>query len=401
MRRLHNILGLALLVCALPGCSPVAAVNGTTKPENTAAKAPADRVDGNLAVLAAKFKSANRTPIHIIQFGDSHTAADLFSGEMRRLLQAQYGDGGIGLIAATPVPGTRYEQVILKSANRQWELVSARNQQSEQFPLGGYLSVPIVANPSVRIEARQPSAQRYRVQALYQARENSSLVLRDPRGTSQRMLAATGGQWRFGPQVNNLGLPLDLTLNSRPGTVLGGWYIQGQKNAGVIYSTLGINGARLEIQDKWQAGWQENLKTLRPDLVILAYGTNEAFDDTLDLNLYQTQLSKTLKRLRQDLPRAVVLLVGPSDSIKQRTARSCAARQPQKLAQVVRIQREAAKQANALFWDWQAYMGGQCSIASWQASGLARGDMVHLTADGYRKSAAGLYDFLRTQLSLR
>ncbi|PSS56902.1 SGNH/GDSL hydrolase family protein [Pseudomonas sp. BBP2017] len=401
MRRLHNILGLVLLICALPGCSPVAAVNTSARPVTAPVKPAVNQSNGNLAVLAGKFKNANRAPVTVVQFGDSHTAADLFSGEMRRLLQAQYGDGGIGLVAATPVPGTRYEQVILKVAKRQWELVSARNQQSAQFPLGGYLSVPLAAKPSVRIEAREPSTQRYRVSALYQARESTSLLLRDPRGQNRRLLAATAGQWRFGPVVNNVGLPLDLTLDSRPGTVLGGWYLQGQKNAGVIYSALGINGARLEVQDKWQPGWQDTLKSLRPDLVILAYGTNEAFDDTLDLNLYQTQLQQTLERLRRDLPRAVVLIVGPPDSIKQRKARSCAARQPQQLAAVIRIQRQAARQANALFWDWQAFMGGQCSITAWQAQGLARGDLVHLTADGYRKSAAALYDYLRTQLKLK
>jgi len=401
MRRLHNILGLALLICALPGCSPVAAVSGSTPTANAAARPQASQGNGNLMVLANKFKGASRAPVTIVQFGDSHTAADLFTGEMRRLLQGQYGDGGIGLIAATPVPGTRYEQVILKTAKRHWELVSARNQQSSQFPLGGYLSVPLIAKPSVRIEARTPSAQRYRVSALYQAQASTSLLLRDNRGQNRRLLAATGGQWRFGPVVNNIGLPLELTLDTRPGTVLGGWYLQNQKNAGVIYSALGINGARLEVQDKWQPGWQDTLKSLRPDLVILAYGTNEAFDDTLDLNLYQAQLKQTLERLRRDLPRAAVLIVGPPDSIKQRKAHSCAARQPQKLAAVIAIQRQAAQQANALFWDWQAYMGGQCSVVAWQAQGLARGDLVHLTADGYRKSAAGLYDYLRTQLKLK
>ncbi|WP_442111992.1 SGNH/GDSL hydrolase family protein [Pseudomonas sp. NUPR-001] len=401
MRQLHNMLGLALVILLLPGCSPVAAVNSAGKPVTTAARPQVNQSDGNLAILAGKFKAANRAPVTIVQFGDSHTAADLFSGEMRRLLQAQYGDGGIGLVAATPVPGTRYEQVILKTAKRQWELVSARNQQSSQFPLGGYLSVPLAAKPSVRIEAREPSAQRYRVSALYQARESTSLLLSDGRGQNRRLLAATAGQWRFGPVVNNVGLPLDLTLDSRPGTVLGGWYLQGQKNAGVIYSALGINGARLDVQNKWQPGWDTTLKSLRPDLVILAYGTNEAFDDTLDLNLYQAQLQQTLEQLRRNLPRTVLLLVGPPDSIKQRKAHSCAARQPQQLAAIVRIQRDTARQANALFWDWQAYMGGPCSIVAWQAQGLARGDLVHLSADGYRKSAAGLYDYLRTQLKLK
>ncbi|MCS5515492.1 hypothetical protein NWF32_09780 [Pseudomonas qingdaonensis] len=136
MRRAHNILVLAALICALPGCSPVAAVNApTARPLAVQQKATGSR-DGNLAVLAGKLRTSSRTPVNIVQFGDSHTAADLFSGEMRRLLQSQYGDGGIGFVAATPVPGTRYDNLILKTARRQWELVSARNQQSTQFPLG-------------------------------------------------------------------------------------------------------------------------------------------------------------------------------------------------------------------------------------------------------------------------
>ena len=169
----------------------------------------------------------------------------------------------------------------------------------------------------------------------------------------------------------------------------------------MTYSTLGINGARLEVVDKWQAGWRDSLKAVRPDLVILAYGTNEAFDDKLDLALYQTQLEATLTGLRKDLPQTAILLVGPPDSIKQRKARSCAARQPQPLASVIRIQKQMARKHKALFWDWQGFMGGPCSIAGWQAQGLARPDLVHLTADGYRKSAAGLYEFLKGPLGLR
>ncbi|WP_243667039.1 GDSL-type esterase/lipase family protein [Pseudomonas brassicae] len=359
MRRPHNLLALAALICLLPGCSPVAAVSApTARPINASHTAASSR-DANLAVLAGKLRTASRAPVNIVQFGDSHTAADLFSGEMRRLFQAQYGDGGMGFVAATPVPGTRYDNVILKTARRQWELVSARNQQSEQFPLGGYLSVPLAANPSVRIEAREPTAQRYRISALYQARENSSLTARGGQNATRRvMLAASNGQWRFSPLLNGIGLPVDMTINAHPGTVLGGWYIQGQKNAGVTYSALGINGARLEVQDKWQAGWQENLKALRPDLIILAYGTNEAFDNTLDMGQYRDQLSRTLAQLRRVQPRAVILLVGPSDSIKQRGARSCAARRPQSLPQVVQIQRQVARQANVLFWGLAGVHGG-------------------------------------------
>ena len=273
--------------------------------------------------------------------------------------RAGYSHVGLRLVPATAVPGIRHDRVIINSEPRQWTLVSARNQQSEQFPLGGYLSVPLAANPGVRIEAREPTAQRYRISALYQARENSSLTARGGQNATRRvMLAASNGQWRFSPLLNGIALPVDMSLNAHPGTVLGGWYIQSQKNTGVTYSALGINGARLDVQDKWQAGWQENLKALRPDLIILAYGTNEAFDNTLDMAQYRDQLTRTVAQLRRVQPRAVILLVGPSDSIKQRGARTCATRRPQSLPQVVQIQRQVARQANVLFWDWQAYMGG-------------------------------------------
>ncbi|OLS60796.1 SGNH/GDSL hydrolase family protein [Pseudomonas putida] len=358
--------------------------------------------DGNLGLLASKLRVAARAPVNIVQFGDSHTAADLFSGELRRLFQKDYGDGGIGLVSAMPVPGTRYEQVVLKAAESQWKLVSARNQQSEQFPLGGYLALPQVDKASVRIEARQPDEQRYRVSALYQAQQHSGLHARDEQNPDRRvMLAATGGEWRFSPLLNNARLPLELSVETPAGLALGGWWVQGQKNAGVTLSALGINGAQLAVMNKWQAGWQDSLKGLRPDMVLLAYGTNEAFDPRFDPAQYREQLAQTLGELRRQLPRAVIVLVGPPDSIRQRGAQGCAARVPQALAGIVASQREEAKKVGALFWDWQGFMGGECSIERWQAQGLARGDLIHLTAEGYRKSATGLYGFLRGQMGLR
>jgi len=397
MRQWHHLLGLALLI-GVPGCSAGAGAAAPAQPAARMAPAQGARQDGNLSLLANKLRGASRAGVSIVQLGDSHTAADLFSGELRRLLQQRYGDGGIGLVPASAVPGIRNDRVVISSERQQWELVSARNQQSSQFPLGGYLSRPTAANASVTLQARDADAQRYRISALYQAIDNGALVAN---GRERRMLPASNGQWRFSPAFTNLGLPVRLSVEGSQGVVLGGWYIQGQKNAGVTYSSLGINGARLEVLNKWQPGWQESLKTLRPDLVILAYGTNEAFDDTLDLSLYQAQLDATLANLRQALPRAAILLVGPPDSIKQRKARTCSARQPQPLAAVIRIQRQAAQKHKALFWDWQGYMGGPCSIAVWQAGGLARPDLVHLTAEGYRKSAAGLYQFLKGPLQLR
>ena len=400
MRPLASSIPLLFASVLLIGCH-TATGTGLSMPAGPVQKpqgAAASNVS-SVAILAAKFRSSSRTRINIVQLGDSHTAADLFTGEMRRLLQARYGDGGIGFVAATPVPGTRYDDIVLSAAAEQWTLISSRNQVSQQFPIGGYLSLPMTPGATVHIAAREPGTQRYRIAALYQATLDSSLLIHSGVVQGSRALAATAGQWAFSPAFDNVGLPVDVVLADGQGVALGGWNIQSMKDAGVSYSALGINGARFDVLDKWQADWPDTLQALHPDLLILAYGTNEAFDDTLDLDLYQAQLTQKLALLQRKLPDVVILLVGPPDSIKHRGAYACAASQPRFLHDIVQIQRHVAQQSHALFWDWQGFMGGACSIARWQSHELARDDLVHLTRDGYVKSADGLYDFLRQQLA--
>ncbi len=46
--------------------------------------------------------------VRVIQFGDSHTAADLFTGALRQLFQTKFGDGGAGFqVAGYPFAGYR------------------------------------------------------------------------------------------------------------------------------------------------------------------------------------------------------------------------------------------------------------------------------------------------------
>ena len=386
------LLGLSLGTSTARAETPVAPKRIVTKAWTPLL--PSTRQDPNLALLASKLKASRSKRVSIVQLGDSHTAADLFSGEMRRLFQQDYGNGGIGFIAATPVPGTRYDQVIITTGKRQWDLVSSRNQQSSQFPLGGYLSVPLSSRPGVNLASREPDEQRYSLSTLYQASRSTILQARDS-ATQARALPVTQGQWRFSQPINNVRLPVDLSFASGNGLAVGGWLLQSQRNAGVEYSALGINGATFDVVDKWQAGWLETLKALRPDLLILAYGTNEAYDDSLDTVLYEQRLRERLQMLRKALPGTVLLVTSAPDSVRNKRAARCEDKQANHLRQVIQIQRRVAAQTSALFWDWQAFMGGNCSIERWQARDLARPDLVHMTADGYRQSAQGLYAYFK------
>ncbi|EMI5491664.1 SGNH/GDSL hydrolase family protein [Providencia stuartii] len=346
-----------------------------------------NNAEPNLSRLDNKLKQGNQQ-IHIVQIGDSHTAADFFSGELRTLFQQRYGDAGPGFVPAISVPGQRTATINRKSDKQQWELFSSRKDERFDYPLGGLVALPMKPTSRVQLVPLQAAAGTYQLQALYQNSSGGQMFV-SPASSSPISLPTTGNTWRFSTPVSTQ-LPAEVTVSNDSNLKLGGWLLR-SNHPGVTLSALGINGATINMLDKWQPQWVETLAEMSPDMVILAYGTNEAFNDNLDLVAYQQNLREKIRQIRQRMPESVILLVGPNDSIKFSHAASCEAKMPVHLMNVIKIQKAIAAQENTLFWDWQAFMGGPCSIRSWAAQDLARPDNVHLSAEGYKKSAQALY----------
>ncbi|MFY3770324.1 hypothetical protein AHYW_000484 [Providencia manganoxydans] len=346
-----------------------------------------NNAEPNLSRLDNKLKQGNQQ-IHIVQIGDSHTAADFFSGELRTLFQQRYGDAGPGFVPAISVPGQRTATINRKSDKQQWELFSSRKDERFDYPLGGLVALPMKPTSRVQLVPLQAAAGTYQLQALYQNSSGGQMFV-SPASSSPISLPTTGTTWRFSTPVSTQ-LPAEVTVSNDSNLKLGGWLLR-SNHPGVTLSALGINGATINMLDKWQPQWVETLAEMSPDMVILAYGTNEAFNDNLDLVAYQQNLREKIRQIRQRMPESVILLVGPNDSIKFSHAASCEAKMPVHLMNVIKIQKAIAAQENTLFWDWQAFMGGPCSIRSWAAQDLARPDNVHLSAEGYKKSAQALY----------
>lgn len=349
-----------------------------------------DYSEPNINKLKNKLKQGNQQ-VHIIQIGDSHTAADFFSGDLRTMFQQRYGDAGPGFVPAISVPGQRTATINRKSDKKQWELFSSRKDERFDYPLGGLIALPMAAKSTVQLVPLQAANGVYQLQALYQASSGSQMSV-SPAASSPVALPTTGNSWRFSSPINTQ-LPAEVAVSKDNNLKIGGWLLR-SNHPGVMLSAIGINGATINMFDKWQPQWSETLAQMSPDMVILAYGTNEAFNDNLDLVAYQQNLREKIRLIRQRMPDSVILLIGPNDSIKFSNALSCQAQMPVHLANVIQIQKTVAAQENTLFWDWQSFMGGPCSIRSWVAKDLARPDNVHLSAEGYKKSAQGLYSQL-------
>lgn len=380
--------GMVLTSCKVP-------VKTSTLPSSTKNESTdflTDYGEKKLSSLAGKLRHSNSEMTHILILGDSHVAADFLSGQLRQLFQNEYGSGGVGFISPVAVPGNRYSNVSFSKA-RGWQLLNSRRQKNAAFTLGGNIVSPLPASVEYHV-ITMDNAPRIRAQMLYRSMGGATLTLQG----KSLLLADTQGHWELSEPAD---VPASFAVSFAGGNVaqLGGLWLRSSQSKGVIVSALGINGAQISMLDKWQNNWADTLRMLSPDMVILAYGTNEAFDTTLSLTVYREMLTRQIRNIRQAQPEAAILLIGPGSSIMNKAAVGCQQRQPTLLNPVIRVQKQVAEAEHTLFWDWFAWMGGNCAIERLASQSKARPDLIHLTAEGYKESATALWEALDRTLN--
>ncbi len=335
----------------------------------------------------------SRDPVHILHFGDSHTAADEFTGALREAFQQRFGDGGSGFsVAGHPFAGYRRFDA-KSSASPYWTSAGLRTARGDgYFGLGGISIETDRLGEWVTLDA---DCDRIEIDYLQQP-GGGRLGLYD--GDAPIEQFATDGDIAPGfITIETSAGPHHFvlrTLDSKP-VRLFGWV--SDRDAGVTYEALGINGAEAAVILKWN---QDQLVTYlqrrNPGLIVLAYGTNEATDPAWDAAAYQTMYSSLLEKLRAAAPTASILCLGPGDRwVRARGVWKIVAG----IDWVISAERTAAKANACGFWDTRARMGGPGSMREWVASGLAQADHVHFTAAGYRRLAGALYDDLMRQYS--
>jgi lysophospholipase L1-like esterase len=332
-----------------------------------------------------------RAPVHIIHFGDSHTAADEWTGGLREQFQQRFGDGGSGFsLAGRPFLGYRRFDA-RGGASAGWKSEGGRTGTGDgYFGLGGVSITTDRAGQTVFLDAacdrleidylQQPGGGRL---ALYDGEELvDEFSTAGDLGPGVASFQPAPGEHRFTLR----------TLDSQP-VRLFGW--AADRAAGVTYEALGINGAEAGVMLKWnEAMLAAYLQRRNPGLIVLAYGTNEASDPAWKHESYPDMLSTLLDKLRQAAPAASILMLGPTD----RWSRVKGKWLPYPgVDAIVEAQRKVAREHGCAFWDARRRMGGEGAMRDWVYAGLAQGDYVHFMAPGYRRLADALFEDIMRQ----
>jgi lysophospholipase L1-like esterase len=317
-------------------------------------------------------------PLSILQYGDSHTAADEWTGELRNRFQEKFGDGGSGFsLAGRPYAGYRRFDV-RSGSTRGWHTDGLVGRPGDGiYGLGGISMSVRAPHEDVYIEAEANDFELF----YYQQPGGGTLQLYD-NGVPVDQIPTDGepapGYYHFESEPGLHKLELE-TLDRSP-VRLFGWVAE--RPTGVTYETLGINGAEAPIVLGWnQETLKSNIERRNPALIVLAYGTNEAGHKAWTLESYRERFSALLARIRSDAPTAAILVIGPPDR-DQRVKKLWTPLDG--VDMIVEAQRRAAAANRCAFWDLRAKMGGKGSMQQWVSAGLAANDHVHFSGMGYR-----------------
>src|SRR5262249_3288240 len=271
-----------------------------------------------LTATLRKPKGGSQVPMtRVVHYGDSHIAADIVTGSLRRHFADDFGSAGPGYI----VPGVSwYRRLGVQSGSSAgWHVDGATQPDlSTDTRLG-------IAG--IALSTRMPG------QRLWISAETTSFdlyLLKQPEGGKIQVLL-DGASYGFVPLNSARTSPfyfkvaansaarhtLEIrTVATGPVRVLG--IAVELDEPGVVYDALGINGARATRPLSWdQDILASNLGHRHPDLIVISYGTNEAGDQDLDFDSYQSRYAEMLARFRKAAPGASILVVAPPDRARR------------------------------------------------------------------------------------
>jgi lysophospholipase L1-like esterase len=250
------------------------------------------------------------TPVVILLIGDSHSANDSFSGRLREQLQARFGDAGRGVLHPG-VPFKYYRPNRVSVVSSGWTLERAGRAPGPTGIAGIRQHAANAA--SMNLSSADPA----------DMTDVSLEFLSQPGGGSVDIATATGWQKRISTNAAALGatwVPLPKSAGGGEVTVTAvgdapvdmlSWSAD-RGRSGVVVANLGTIGATVDLLGQMDpAIVRQELARLAPSVILVAFGTNEAFDNGTDAASYRDRFEQGLQVLRSAAPSAAIMVLGP------------------------------------------------------------------------------------------
>jgi lysophospholipase L1-like esterase len=365
-----------------------------------------------LARFFARLRSLEEGTIDRVaigQLGASHTAGQMLTDRMRQRLGARFGEVGRGYISAGTASKRLAPSGVFRDVVGSYDVADGREVDS-----GGAVGM---AGTKLRLA---PGA-RFRVGfctgcPIESSRSSGHLTLAwlhtpdmgsaDVLVNGMRVASLLPSVRRRDSDVQHLELPIGAeratleviarSMVGADGGPVGPVHLlsvsEEMNRRGIVLDAAGLPGTTGMTAQRWRQDLlAAEIRARDYDLVVTAWGTNEAGIASLTEETYRRHFDATLSTLLAAAPRADCLIIGATDRFDRKGNAMVPAANHEL---VERVQRSLAAARGCAFFSMRDVMGGPGSMRRWVADGLARQDHVHFTREGYARLADTLVDEL-------
>ncbi len=326
--------------------------------------------------------------------GDSYIEGDIFTQDLRQMLQTEYGGAGVGYMNMhSEFPGFRRS---VKQGGKGWTEFAANKKVETKYTGLSQHYFESTGNSTASYKGTDALPH-------LNSWSNSQFLFISPKNAVIKVKTGQG-EWQTNnitgsPDVQCISVP-GATDNfeistSTPGVIGLGTWLYGDKGITLdCMSSRGFSGLTLNKVDVDLS--KQMAKYIDYDLIILEFGINAMSAKQKDFSVYSNRMVEVINHVRECYPNADIIMMGIGDRGQKKGGE---VHSMTSAPYMVSAQREAARRARCLFYDTRESMGGEDAIVSWVKEGMANKDYIHLTHQGGKKLAEPLFNAIKANIA--
>lgn len=326
--------------------------------------------------LQSNFAKPN---LHLRIFGDSHMAADFFSSRLR----THIATNAVGFVY--PLQPKYHQAVPVSYKSKHFEILNSKSKDLQaNFAMGGIIAKALKKDAFINLNnSINPKATLIAV--FKSPHTKDAFLIKDGKNKHFVLKSAVRGKWIFA-RIKDANFPVQIVALDK-NVLLGGFFILNEGSNAVI-DTLGINGAKSDLWQKWnESVFLDELNLFKSDIVVLAYGSNDALIGEFDETHFKQSYKKLIALLYASNPNTSIILISPP-TITYKVNETFELH-----PDFYRVQKaiyELAKEEKLVLFDMHKLIENYGGKGLWIEQNLSRND-VHLTPDGYKLMADEFY----------
>ncbi len=340
-------------------------------------------------------REALQRPVRIAYFGDSFIEGDILVGDLRALLQKQYGGRGVGYVPITSeAPGFR-TTVHHRFAGWHTHVVTDKKGFIHRYQdISNRYFVPD-STAWVQLSGTK------RFAPTLESCQRSSLFIYTGGGAHVTARINGGETQHFDVAGDSTLRRLDVTgsiasvkwsiNHSTPGVRC--YAVAMEDSTGIVVDNFSLRGSSGQLLQSIPQHVFDTYRTLRPyDLIVLHYGANIASNKISDYSYYTHAMKKVIKKLQTAFPETSILLVGASDRAYK--DEDGVMQTMPAIHHLIHYQQKLARETGVAFWNLFEAMGGEGSMVRMVEEKPAKAnlDYTHINARGGAFIAQKLYE---------